>query len=95
MINSSKDDSEDSQFPPDLSCCDGVVMVTESRSRRSGLREWEAAPAWTVDTQMGAQCDPETEREDTEWARVSALSLNIDCLCKARRKYVFMGEERL
>ena len=39
MINSSKDDSEDSLFAPDLSCCDGVVMVTESRSRRSGLRE--------------------------------------------------------
>ena len=39
MINSRKDDAEDSQFAPDLSCCDGVVVSTESRSRRSGLRE--------------------------------------------------------
>ena len=65
--------------PSDLwcrpSCCDGVVMLTESRSRRSdsGCERRPAAGAeqWT---QMGAETRGEIQ--DTEWARVL---VNIDC----------------
>ena len=80
MINLRKDDSEDSQFASDLSCCVGVVMSTESQSRRSGLREWEAAPAWAGQwTLKWAPSVTRRQREDTEWARVSALSISTVC----------------